>query len=325
MVNLGHEVSVYYLTESKGLSFPCRTEKISWNGLRCIIESDIVHSHSLRPDLLGWALKHIYRSKSIYVSTIHNYVEIDLRMEYGRIVSAVFSFLWRIAWRGLDARVVLSQHAQRYYRESFPPVLAHVVYNARSMFKPQKVNQSDSEAILSLKSKYRIIGANAAVVQRKGLMQIIESLPFLPNFAFVLAGEGPELNALIGRAQELGVSSRFLSLGFRSNARDYLSFYDIFAMPSFSEGMPLAMLEAVEAEVPVVCSKIPIFEEIFSPDEIGFFSLNHIGELVKELNAPESVLRARSMRAKTRATKMYSSDSMASEYIRIYKDGLKRE
>ena len=50
-------------------------------------------------------------------------------------------------------------------------------------------------------------------------------------------------------------------------------------MSSYSEGFPLAILEAGFEQLPVVCSDIPIFRELFTEEEVCFFELDNTPSL----------------------------------------------
>lgn len=318
LVEGGHTVVVYYLDDKIELDFPCPTSRINRNFFRDIQNADIVHSHSLRPDAIAWLLRKI-SSKAKFISTIHNYVEQDLSFAYGPMISRIFSFIWRRMWGGLDACVVLTRDSLNYYIKTQPTLQLHVVYNARPEHIPLPISKDDEIAIQELRSRFRIIGASAVVMRRKGFDQIIRALPFLPHYAFLLIGDGTDLTELKELASELGVADRFLSLGFRGNARDYLAYMDLFAMPSHSEGMPLAMLEAASSGVPIICSDIPVFHELFDSDEVDFFLLDNVESFINAIHRAEKSSIERAEAAKIRFSKSYSMKAMADGYEKCYR------
>lgn len=320
LVDLGHEVSVFYLSDKFGVDFPCSVEKFGYSSIRKIRRSDVVHSHSLRPDFVAWVFRRIFRFDPVFVSTVHNYVEIDLCHAYGKLASAVFSKVWRFLWAGLTGCVVLTEDARRYYAKSQPRLRSCVIYNGRGEHFPAPINETDLAAIRVLKSRYRIIGSSAVITHRKGLDQVIKALPYLKDYAFVLIGSGPDVEALTIMARALGVEERFVALGFRDNARDYLPHFDVYAMPSHSEGMPLAMLEATCAGVPVVCSSISVFREIFTELEVGFFALNDTMDLIAAIRRVEAEPHTFAAMAKAKFDLRYSTGAMVVSYLKFYRD-----
>lgn len=72
----------------------------------------------------------------------------------------------------------------------------------------------------------------------------------------VLAGEGPERAALTALAASLGIASRVHLLGHSNDVDRVLGVFDVFVLPSFSEGMSNTLLEAMAAGVPPVASDV---------------------------------------------------------------------
>ena len=59
-------------------------------------------------------------------------------------------------------------------------------------------------------------------------------------------------------------------MGFRKDIREILAISDIFVFPSFQEGLPLAVIEAMAAGLPVVCSNIRGNKDLICDNENGF-------------------------------------------------------
>jgi glycosyltransferase involved in cell wall biosynthesis len=318
LLEMNHEVEVWHLDATTELEFPCPTYKLSWQLLKRINSFDVVHSHALRPDALVWLLGLIPIIKPRRVCTIHNYVEQDLGFAYGPVVSWLFSRVWRVFWTRRHACVVLTKDALSYYRKTQPKLSLQVVYNGRPDHSPQPIASDDQEFIDALRKRYHVLGASALVTQRKGFDQVLRALPQLPGHAFLLIGDGPAVNELRQLAEKLGVSERFINLGFRDNARDFLPHFDIYVMPSHSEGMPLAMLEAACAAKPIVCSDIPVFRELFEESEVEFFELANENSLAAAVEAAQLNAEARASSANARFSRDYSMSAMAKRYAEVY-------
>ena len=317
-VSAGHVVTIFYFDDILELQFPCPTKRINFFNFRQLDGFDVVHSHMIRPDVFAWLCKKWRRSPSRFVTTVHNIVEEDLRFSYGKVISAIFSRVWRTAWSGLDGRVVLTDQALAYYSHTQPGVAFTRIYNGRSAHEMAAIDDLDAQVIRVAKERWRLIGACAVVTRRKGLEQVIRALAFLPQHAFLLIGDGPARQELMNLAQLLGVADRFISLGQKNNARDYLPYIDVYAMPSLSEGLPLALLEAVSAGVPAVCSDIPVFREVFSEQEVAYFTLDDVkgfAAAVDRVGAEGAVLHAR---AGQRFEACYTQDVMVRNYLSYF-------
>lgn len=73
---------------------------------------------------------------------------------------------------------------------------------------------------------------------------------------YIIAGKGPKDKELQALIDENGLTDRVKLLGFRKDVADLYSASDIFVFPSFREGLPVSVMEAMATGLPVVCSKI---------------------------------------------------------------------
>src|SRR3712207_7194116 len=103
-----------------------------------------------------------------------------------------------------------------------------------------------------------------------------------PDLAVVLLGDGPLREALEKRGAGLGVGSAVRFPGHRADARQLLAAADVFVLPSRHEGMPLVALEAMEAGLPVVATRVIGSEEVVDDGVTGALvrrSEEHTAEL----------------------------------------------
>jgi glycosyltransferase involved in cell wall biosynthesis len=107
-----------------------------------------------------------------------------------------------------------------------------------------------------------LIFAAGSLRPNKGHHLLIEALAELaddaelPAFRLAIAGVGPEQEALERLAQEKGIGQRLSLLGQREDIPGLLAAADVFAMPSYSEGLPVALLEAMFAGKAIVASSV---------------------------------------------------------------------
>lgn len=112
----------------------------------------------------------------------------------------------------------------------------------------------------------------ARLSAEKGLSVLIRAMPEVwkrhPDAWLLIAGDGPEWAALEAQAASLGGRIRFL--GLRSDVPRLLAAADAFALPSLTEGLPLALAEAMGAGVPVVASEVGGVPELIRDGESGW-------------------------------------------------------
>lgn len=96
----------------------------------------------------------------------------------------------------------------------------------------------------------------------KGVPILIDAMTRLaasyPDLTLRLVGDGPERAALEAEVARRGLSDRVLFLGYRSQSEvsEELSQADVFVLPSFAEGVPVVLMEAMAAQVPVLTTRI---------------------------------------------------------------------
>ncbi|MND95766.1 4-alpha-N-acetylgalactosaminyltransferase [compost metagenome] len=305
---------VFYIKEQIELDFPCEAEKLSLSTFRQLYEFDVIHSHMLRPDIIN-AILPFYKGKKI--STIHNIVTDDLYYSHGHFISKLVSRFWFKIWSLLDNVIVLSMFAKNFYvKNGLSEEQVLVIYNGIEKDNSlESIDKSDKELILNFKANKKLIAALCLANARKGLEQVIEALVNLPEYKFILIGDGPIVTDLRTLALERKVSERFLVLGYRKNARKFLQYVDYFIMPSRSEGFPLALIEAVEAKKKVVCSSLPLFKEIYDKNEVSFFELDNIATLEEAIrNADENDTES----AYSKTKQNYSGEAMGKNYRKCY-------
>ena len=97
----------------------------------------------------------------------------------------------------------------------------------------------------------------------------------VPDAHFIMIGEGPLLKDLQAQASELAVDHRFHWMGFRRDGQHLLAGFDVLAMPSELEGLPLVLLEAMAAGVPVVAHAVDGIPEALNDGVEGWLVRPH--------------------------------------------------
>jgi len=313
------EVELFYLDNINDLEFKCSSTKINQFGILKSYNYDIVHSTGIRPDFYVFLNKFKFPEKTKFLTTIHSFIEIDLRNSYGWSIARVASIFWFWILKRFDLIVVLTESAKQYYSKRIENNI-DVVNNGRSRLELHQISNLEIVKLTEFKSKYFIIATHARISKIKGLDLVIKSLVKLEDCAFVVVGDGPELDNLKRLAKHLNVSDRCLFLGYRKNVGSYFSYYDVFTMPSYSEGMPMALLEAVSFRVPCLTSDIEVFQEMFADDEVIKFISFDTNEFVTKINQMKDTCLRKSIveAAYKRYLNFYTAEVMAQNYKKLY-------
>lgn len=269
------EISLFYLDSPVEVDFPIVAQKISLLEINSVLKKyDIVHSHGIRPDIIT-----NFISKSIIkISTQHNIIYDQYKIIYNKLLAKSIEFIWISALRKKNYIIGIGDAAESYYKKKLNHSKIVNINNGRSPVN-HILPENDIIFLKSLKTDYKIIGACTRAVKLKGHAQIIKALVDLPNYAFVLIGEGDYLTALKKLAYELNVYDRCHFLGHKKETYGYLEFFDVYALTSYSESVSIALIEAASAKKNIVCSNIPSNKYLFSDTEVSFFNLDNINSL----------------------------------------------
>ena len=169
-----------------------------------------------------------------------------------------------------------------------------------------------------------IVMTVAALEPRKGQRYLIEAAAQLQDVMIVLVGDGPDRAALENQARAINVDDRVLFLGHRDDVADLLACCDVYVLPSFEEGLPLSILEAMAAGKPVIASAIRGNDEAVIDGESGL--LVPTADSLALANAVRTILdnadlaRALGKCGRERAEAYFSADTMIQRTTDAYEE-----
>lgn len=315
-----HEVDIFYFKDINIAQFFVYTEKISFFHKIDFDKYDILHSHGVISDAyLWWHRGAIKRAKTI--TTLHNYVKEDYSYGYYPIKAFLLQRVWNIVTSRHDKVVTLSKDAVEYYRAFWMNKNLTYVYNGIPM---NLESYSSSTQRYSIDDEYIHIGAigSHSISKIKGFDQAIRGLVGLPRFSLSIVGGGSEVASLRALAERFGVEDRVHFIGYITDIPAFIESMDIFVVPSRSEGFSLALQEIVRGKKPVACSKIALFQELFSEEAVGFFALDSVESFVAIVQRVWEERESLVPKAFERFEMNYRAESMARNYLRVYENVL---
>lgn len=121
-----------------------------------------------------------------------------------------------------------------------------------------KVNKEDLKKEYKIPKNAFVITSVGECINRKNHLTVIKALKNCKNqnIYYILIGDGVLFTSLIEQAKKLGVYDRIRFLGYRKDANKFLKITDLYVFPSYQEGLSVALMEAMCAKLPVVCSRI---------------------------------------------------------------------
>ena len=197
------------------------------------------------------------------------------------------------------------------------------VHTIRDALPPAEVV---GERVESLRRRFQgrfVVGSAAALVSEKGQDVLVDAAlrvaEEVEELALVLLGEGPAEASL----RERGRGLPLLELpGFQENVREWLHAFDVFVLPSLSEGLGSVLLEAMAAGVPVVGTAVGGIPELVREGESGLLvppgEPEPLAEAILRLRRDPD-LRRRLAEAGRRRAAQETPARMAREYLALYR------
>ncbi len=169
-----------------------------------------------------------------------------------------------------------------------------------------------------------LIGAVGRLAPEKGYGILLEALVLLPGCRLVLVGEGPERATLEERVGELGLTERVVLAGWVDPPWTAHWALDVLAVPSFTEGFPLVIVEAMLAGTPVVASRVGGIPEIVVDEETGLLvppgDARALATALGRLVGDPELRAAIAARSREFAAQNFTSSAMAAKFEALYRE-----
>jgi len=218
---------------------------------------ELIHAHSRVPAWIAWRTS--FKAKIPWIYTAHacyslNYGLIPLK--HARHV------------------ICVSETVSHHIRDFLPH--AHSVIHVALPEPKTKWDPQNRE-----RNRFIFVGRLTKI---KGLDIVIEALAKLKDEKWTLdvVGDGPERKDLESLTEKLGISDRVFFKGYSNQVDNCILDSSCLLFPSYTEGMPLALVRGVQIGIPVIASNIPSVAEIAGSKE-GLIPAGDISEWTKAI------------------------------------------
>lgn len=301
--------------------------------LRSVVERvapDVLQTHSVKSHLL-LRLSGLGR-RYPWVAFHHGYTTPDAKMRLynqldrlslpsaARVVTVCGPFAERLARAGVRRERISVLH------NSVAPAVATGEDAARALGVKLGVDEGE-----------RVILSVGRLSQEKGHADLVAALGHLgrlaPDLSFklVLVGDGPERARLEEDARARGLSERIIFAGHHADVRPFYALADVLVLPSYSEGSPNVLLEAMAAGLPVVATAVGGVPEIVAHEESALLVAPRdeqaLAAAVARILSDAPLARALAAKASELAAVRFSPEAYARAVLEIYTglDGVVRE
>jgi len=292
--------------------------------IRLGCKADVLHAHQLYLD----AVAALVAGRILGVPVVAKMVGASPGGDLDRLRrSAGGSFLLRFL-RSLDAVIVPSPTCRtELLAAGFPAQRIHVIANGVdiSLFCPEATPESTTPP---LTREGPAVVFTGRLIEAKGLLELLEAWPLLlhevPDAHLVLVGSGPLEGEIRRRAALPSLAGRVHLTGEVPDVRPYLRAASAFAFPSWAEGLPNSLLEAMAMGLPCVATDIgPIADAVLNGEEGLLVPVRSpqglAAALVRILTQPDLAARL-GRAARKRAEVDFSLETMVDRLEALYRE-----
>lgn len=227
---------------------------------------NILHSHGYKSDILFGFMPRALRRMPL-VTTLHGWTYMG-----GLNKMAIYTWLDAISLRFMDGVVIVSE-GMLNRSELKERNLHHlrVIENGIPLALPVI---ADGDPVAGKLNEMRragpLIGSIGRLSKEKGFDVLLRAFSLIkkenPGIQLALLGSGPCGEELKALAAELGVESSVWFAGYVENAGRYIPLLNVYINSSFTEGMPITLLEAMRARCPIVASNVGGIPQLIEHD-----------------------------------------------------------
>ena len=271
-------------------------------------QPDIVHTHLQAPNLYG-RLMALAARVPVVIASEHNVYA----AKAGRHV-----WIERLLARRTAALIAVSEQVRTFLAAQLrvDASTIRLVRNGIAMPVTALDGAASLHRRLSVPENHSVIGTVASLTAKKGHRYLFEAVAALRDrgvhCSLLLAGDGPERRALGALATTLRIADRVHFLGDHPRVGELLDAIDLFVLPSVTEGLPLALLEAMAAGKAVVATNVGGVPEVITSGTNGVLvparDVPALAGAIQALTADPQRRREYGARARTTVLEGFTED-----------------
>lgn len=282
---------------------------------------EVVHLNSSKAGIAALAAR-LARVPHI-VFTVHGWAWNEERPYLQKCVIALAYWLTLL----LSHTVIMVSNEAKRQGRFFPFVQRKMTVIHNGVRAPEFLSREEARRkLLPSSTRSLWIGTIGELHPIKGHSTLIEAYehvaPDVPDSELILIGEGQERSALERQIRIEGVSGSTHLLGHIPEASLYLRAFDIFVLPSRSEGLPYVLLEAGAASLPVVATAVGGIPEVITEEETGvlvpYGDRGSLTEALEYVAQDETLRRRLGSALHTKVENEFSVHRMVTQTFALY-------
>ncbi len=257
---------------------------------------DIVHSTLFRSDILTRKLKKVFPNIPLISSLVNDsYNSKRLKnLSLSRKIKGKAIQYWdSYTARNVDHFISNSETIKISKSSDLNISLKKIKVIYRGRDKNKFISDLDQNKIKNIKAEYKLNNSKVLLnvgrlIGSKGQKDVILGMPQIlkdhPEAILLIAGEGicrKQHELLIS---DLGLKNSVFLLGNRNDIPELLALSDVFVFPTYLEGLPGALIEAMMSETLICCSNIPVNLECVNSKSAIIFKVGDREDIIDKIN-----------------------------------------
>ena len=193
-----------------------------------------------------------------------------------------------------------------------------------------KIDSRSKKEDLGITRNGHIIGVVCRLVEVKGITYLLQAMPRIikqiPDITLLVVGNGSELENLKLEARTLYIQNNVIFTGNRHDIPEILQVLDLLLVTSLSEGLPMIVLEAMAASLPIISTAVGGIPSVIEDGKSGYIirtaDPNSISEAVLCMLADEETRVRYAKVARRLVSQRFSVRKMARRYEKLYRERL---
>lgn len=281
---------------------------------------DLLCCHGYKADLLGWRAAR--RLGVPVVSVSRGWTGATWKV---RIYEAIDRFCLRC----MDRIVCVSEgQAQKVRRTGVSEANVRVIRNAiftDRFGEPDEPGRAFLQAFFPSPRRL-LVGAAGRLSPEKGYCHLVDAAAEVvrthADVGFLLFGDGPLQESLARQITRLNLTNHFILAGFRGDLDRWLPNFDLFVLPSYTEGLPNVVLEAFASRVPVVATAVGGTPEVIEDGRNGYLvpagQAAPLADRIAQLLDDAALRETMGMSGYYRVRDHFTFDAQARLYLQLF-------
>jgi len=270
-IDIGNKPKGEFIKEavSKGLNIELLHQHFKfdpsmiWQARDIITKNDIniIQTHGYKESVLGFFLKKI--CKKPWIGFAHGYTNENIKVR-------LYNKLDSLALRAPDIVVTVSNPLKGFLVDSgISEKKIRIIYNAidKDELKPD-LSAGEVRNQYGIRNGDKLVGVIGRLSPEKGqavflhaFRKVAEKVPFAKA---IIIGDGQDRERLMNFCSDNGLRDRVIFAGYQNNIANFYQILDLFVLPSFSEGLPNVVLEAMAFRIPVIATSVGGVPEVIT-------------------------------------------------------------